>query len=121
MRSHEPPQAPMTTATTHNHGRHRQQWALRLSQEALRPTPTPLLDRGSHPKQADINFVGGEGECSPQTLQCCSDSSSPEQRIVLMLRVIDLLNPPKAYWFAQGDVPNQSNALALEIGPPVGH
>ena len=38
-----------------------QQWAPRASQEALQPAPMPPLDRGSHPKQADIIFEGLRG------------------------------------------------------------
>ena len=53
-----------------NHGRRRQKWSPRASQDALRPTLTRRIDRGQPPEQAGMLFVGvdrvyGSQKCSP--------------------------------------------------------
>ncbi len=50
-----------------DHGRRRCKWALRGTQEALRPTPMRRIDRRQSPKQADMLFVGGRRVNSPQS------------------------------------------------------
>jgi hypothetical protein len=53
------------------------------------------MDGQQPPKQVDIIFGAVEGVYGPQTLQCCGNASSPEQRSDL--RATHTLNPPKKY------------------------
>jgi hypothetical protein len=53
------------------------------------------MDRQQPPEHADVIFAAVEGVYGPQTLQCCGNVSSPEQRSAL--RAINTLNPPIKY------------------------
>ncbi len=74
-------QRPTTTNTTiAKHGRCQQTCPPSAPHEALCSAPMQWMDGRQPPEEADIIFEGVEDVYSPQTLRCCGNASSPEQR-----------------------------------------